>query len=48
MQWCAMNGSVPLVEYLTSRGLDVGLLNKNGHSVLHKAAMKVWDTRVVK
>ncbi len=44
-QWCAMNGSVPLVQYLVSKGLDVTLLNKNGHSVLHKAAMKASRLR---
>ena len=38
-QWCALNGSVPLVKYMTKMGLDVGILNKNGHSVLHKVCI---------
>lgn len=39
-QWCALNGSVELFNCLMIRGMNVGLLNRNGHSVLHKAAMK--------
>lgn len=39
-QWCALAGCVPLIRMLKTRGLDLGVLNRNGHSVLHKAAIK--------
>lgn len=39
-QWCAINGSVKIMKYLHDMGLDCGIINKNGHSALHKAAIK--------
>ncbi|KAF0694338.1 Aste57867_14791 [Aphanomyces stellatus] len=39
-QWSCMTGSVPMMEFLASHGLDFTLLNHNGHSALHKAAIK--------
>ena len=39
-QWCALAGCVPVMKLLRERGLDLYLLNRNGHSVLHKSAMK--------
>ena len=39
-QWCALNGSIDQFNSLMIRGMNVQLLNRNGHSVLHKAAMK--------
>jgi ankyrin repeat protein len=39
-QWCALAGCVPVMRLLRDRGLDLHLLNRNGHSVLHKSAMK--------
>lgn len=39
-QWIAMQGDVLLAQYLRDSGLDILLINHNGHSVLHKSAMK--------
>ena len=39
-QWCAINGSIPLMKFFLQRGLDFTILNKNGHSAIHKAAIK--------
>ena len=39
-QWAAMNGDVEALELLAELGVDVGVLNRNGHSALHKAATK--------
>eukprot|EP00601_Ochromonadales_sp_CCMP2298_P017044 CAMPEP_0173216858 /NCGR_PEP_ID=MMETSP1142-20121109/155_1 /TAXON_ID=483371 /ORGANISM="non described non described, Strain CCMP2298" /LENGTH=464 /DNA_ID=CAMNT_0014144337 /DNA_START=18 /DNA_END=1409 /DNA_ORIENTATION=+ len=39
-QWCALNGNISILQYLHSRGLAVDVKNNNGHSALHKAAMK--------
>ena len=36
----ALSGNVGMCEFLHSRGLDVKLLNHNGHSAVHKAAVK--------
>lgn len=53
-QWAAQSGDVRTCEYLRDLGLDLGLLNDNGHSALHKAATKghanacEWFVRVVK
>lgn len=40
IQWAAQSGDVPMCAFLRARGLDVGCLNCNGHSALHKAAIK--------
>lgn len=34
--WCSMVGSVPLMRFLTSRGVEYKHINNGGHSVLHK------------
>lgn len=39
-QWAAQAGNVAMCEYLLTLGLDLKLLNNNGHSALHKAAVK--------
>ncbi|OQR83588.1 hypothetical protein ACHHYP_14549 [Achlya hypogyna] len=39
-QWGALTGSVPMLELLQSYGVDLGVLNTNGHSALHKAALR--------
>ncbi|KAH9144184.1 hypothetical protein AeRB84_011864 [Aphanomyces euteiches] len=39
-QWCAMTGNVAILKYLVDQGLDCAILNRNGHSALHKAAIK--------
>jgi ankyrin repeat protein len=39
-QWCAMTGNVEILQYLVDQGLDCSILNRNGHSALHKAAIK--------
>jgi hypothetical protein len=39
-QWCAMNGEMGILRYLHERHLDVTLVNHNGHSALHKGAMR--------
>lgn len=33
-------GDIPMCEYLQSIGLDITLINNNGHSAIHKAAAK--------
>eukprot|EP00603_Paraphysomonas_imperforata_P007076 CAMPEP_0114435162 /NCGR_PEP_ID=MMETSP0103-20121206/12669_1 /TAXON_ID=37642 ORGANISM="Paraphysomonas imperforata, Strain PA2" /NCGR_SAMPLE_ID=MMETSP0103 /ASSEMBLY_ACC=CAM_ASM_000201 /LENGTH=357 /DNA_ID=CAMNT_0001605141 /DNA_START=121 /DNA_END=1194 /DNA_ORIENTATION=+ len=38
-QWGALNGDVEMLKLLQSYGLDLGLLNLNGHSAVHKAAV---------
>ena len=38
-QWGALNGDVDMLRLLQSYGLDLGLLNLNGHSAVHKAAV---------
>lgn len=40
IQWCVQTGDVAMCEYLLGIGLNVRLCNKNGHSALHKAAVK--------
>ena len=37
---CAQNGSVEVMKFFYTSGLNFTVLNKNGHSALHKAAMK--------
>lgn len=37
---CAQNGSLEIMKFFYSAGLNFSILNKNGHSALHKAAMK--------
>lgn len=39
-QWCALNGNTATMQYLFSHGLDVCVINSNGRSALHKAAIK--------
>jgi ankyrin repeat protein len=39
-QWAAQSGDVDSLAWLHAQGLDLGVLNHNGHSVLHKAAQK--------
>lgn len=39
-QWCAMNGEMEILQYLYSHELDVTVVNRNGHSALHKGAMR--------
>ncbi|CAE8629330.1 unnamed protein product [Polarella glacialis] len=39
-QWAALAGSVPMNRWLQKAGLDLHVLNNNGHSALHKAAVK--------
>ncbi|KAK3265768.1 hypothetical protein CYMTET_25576 [Cymbomonas tetramitiformis] len=39
-QWAAMAGDIQMFEWLYDLGLDMSLLNTNGHSCLHKAAVK--------
>jgi hypothetical protein len=39
-QWCALSGCVDIMRMLKDKGLDLYILNRNGHSVMHKAAMK--------
>ena len=39
-QWCAVTGNVEIFSYLREHGLDVGIVNFNGRSALHKAAGK--------
>ncbi|CAJ1334281.1 unnamed protein product [Effrenium voratum] len=39
-QWAALAGSVEMCLYLQRKGLDLAVLNFNGHSALHKAAVK--------
>ncbi len=38
-QWGALNGDVNMLKLLQAYGLDLGLLNHNGHSAIHKAAV---------
>lgn len=38
-QWGALNGDVAMLKMLQSYGLDLKLLNLNGHSAVHKAAV---------
>jgi ankyrin repeat protein len=40
MKRCALLGDVTILKYFKSVGLDYTILNKNGHSALHKAAIK--------
>ena len=40
IQWCVQTGDVPMCELLVALGLDITISNKNGHSALHKAAVK--------
>lgn len=40
VQYAAMREDVAMCVYLRDLGLDLGLLNRNGHSALHKAANK--------
>ncbi|CAE7358993.1 ANKRD52 [Symbiodinium natans] len=43
-QWAALAGSVKMCRWLQHEGLDLKVLNLNGHSALHKAAVKGrWD-----
>ena len=43
-QWCAMNGEMQILKYLHHHNLDVALVNLNGHSALHKSAMRgTWE-----
>jgi ankyrin repeat protein len=39
-QWAAQSGDIAMLAWLLQRGLDVGIINHNGHSALHKAAIK--------
>jgi ankyrin repeat protein len=39
-QWAAQAGDVAVCDWLLQRGLDWRVLNRNGHSCLHKAAVK--------
>jgi len=39
-QWAAQAGDVRMLSWLAQRGLDLKVVNRNGHSVLHKAAVK--------
>ena len=39
-QWLALRGDVESMKYFLSLGLDFKILNRNGHSALHKAAIK--------
>ena len=49
-QWSALRGDVEVMRYLQSAGVDFRALNLNGHSALHKVAIKgheeacVWLT----
>ena len=38
-QWGALNGDVEMLILLQSYGLNLGILNLNGHSAIHKAAV---------
>lgn len=38
-QWGALNGDVEMLKLLQSYGLDLKILNYNGHSAIHKAAV---------
>jgi ankyrin repeat protein len=38
-QWGALNGDVAMLRLLQGYGLNLGLLNLNGHSAIHKAAV---------
>lgn len=44
VQWAAQTdspaGGLPMCRWLLKRGLDLTLLNRNGHSAMHKAAVK--------
>jgi hypothetical protein len=40
VQWAAQTGDLDTCEYLRELGLDLALKNNNGHSALHKAAVK--------
>jgi ankyrin repeat protein len=39
-QWCAINGDVDIMKLMKASGLDFSVINNNGHSALHKAAIK--------
>ena len=39
-QWAALRGDVDMCAYLLNMGLDFRVHNRNGHSALHKAAVK--------
>ncbi|ETV66769.1 hypothetical protein H257_16856 [Aphanomyces astaci] len=39
-QWACMTGSVDMLKFLHCHQLDFALINRNGHSALHKAAIK--------
>lgn len=39
-QWAAQSGDVRMCQWLARLGLDMTLLNNNGHSAVHKAAVK--------
>ena len=39
-QWLALRGDVESMKYFLSEGLNYHILNNNGHSALHKAAIK--------
>ena len=47
IQWCTQTGDVPMCRYLQSIGLDITLTNRNGHSAVHKAAVKGQVTTVL-
>lgn len=40
MQWAAQTDSLDMCRWLAASGLDIGVINNNGHSALHKAAIK--------
>ena len=40
MQWAAQTDNLAMCRWLAALGLDVSLINNNGHSALHKAANK--------
>ncbi|EQC37753.1 hypothetical protein SDRG_04780 [Saprolegnia diclina VS20] len=39
-QWSALTGSVEMLSLLQDVGVDLGVINYNGHSALHKAALR--------
>ncbi|OQS07850.1 hypothetical protein THRCLA_00154 [Thraustotheca clavata] len=39
-QWSSLTGSVKMMELLQEHGVDLGIRNYNGHSALHKAALR--------
>jgi Ankyrin repeats (3 copies) len=43
LQWSAQSDHLHVCRWLASVGLDIAVINRNGHSAVHKAALKGQD-----